>query len=50
MSERESHDDEERAVLEALRRLRFGEVKVIVHDGHIVQVESTERVRLPMKR
>lgn len=38
-------DDAER-VLGALRGLRYGTVTVIVHDGAIVQVERTEKVRL----
>jgi hypothetical protein len=29
----------------ALRGLRFGEVKVIIQDGVVVQVERTERTR-----
>lgn len=27
--------------------LRFGVVQIVVHDGRVTQVESTERVRLP---
>lgn len=27
--------------------LRFGVVQIIVHDGRVTQIESTERVRLP---
>lgn len=33
-------------VARALRGLRFGEVVVTVHDGRVVQVTRTERVRL----
>lgn len=32
---------------EALRGLRFGQVLLVVHDGAIVQVERTERKRIP---
>ncbi len=32
-------------VAEALRGLRYGEVRVVVQDGVVVQVERTERVR-----
>lgn len=32
---------------QALHGLRYGEVTVIVQDGVIVQVERTERLRLP---
>lgn len=34
-------------IREALRGLRFGAVTVIVHEGIIVQVERTEKLRLP---
>jgi hypothetical protein len=34
------------AIQQALRGLRFGEVRVIVHDGLVVQVERLERRRL----
>jgi hypothetical protein len=27
--------------------LRFGIVQIVIHDGRVTQVESTERVRLP---
>jgi hypothetical protein len=27
--------------------LRFGVVQIVVHEGRVTQVESTERVRLP---
>lgn len=31
---------------DALRGLRFGAVTVVVQDGHVVQVERTEKLRL----
>jgi hypothetical protein len=34
-------------VRDALNGLRFGTVTVIVQDGVVVQVERTEKVRLP---
>jgi hypothetical protein len=33
-------------IREALQGMRFGEVRVVVHDGVIVQVERTEKLRL----
>jgi hypothetical protein len=36
-----------RQIEEALRNLRFGEVRVVVQDGVVVQVERIERMRLP---
>jgi hypothetical protein len=35
----------ERAVLEAIRGLRFGSVEIVVHEGRVVQVETREKVR-----
>jgi hypothetical protein len=37
-------------VRQALRGLRFGEVRVVVHEGAVVQVERTEKLRLPLSR
>jgi len=34
----------------ALTGLRFGEITVIVQDGVVVQIERTERTRLPKAR
>lgn len=46
-----SDDDEagepvDEAIQNALRGLRFGSVEIVVHDGKIVQVVRTERMRL----
>lgn len=30
-----------------LRNLRFGEIRLVVQDGVVVQVERTEKIRLP---
>lgn len=35
----------ERAVLAAIRTLRFGSVEVVVHEGRVVQIETREKVR-----
>ena len=32
-------------VVEALGRLRYGAIQLIVHDGRLVQIEVTERQR-----
>ena len=34
-------------VREALTDMRYGEVTVVVQDGVVVQVERTEKLRLP---
>lgn len=33
-------------VNDALSRLRFGAINVVVHDGKVVQIDVTERKRL----
>jgi hypothetical protein len=37
-------------VRERVNGLRFGVVQIVVHDGRVTQVESTERVRLPFEQ
>lgn len=37
---------DELAVLRALRGLRFGAVEAVVHEGRIVRIERTEKLRL----
>ena len=32
-------------VRERVRRLRFGTVQVVVHEGRVTQIDSTERIR-----
>ena len=34
-----------RAVVEAIRALRFGSVEIVVHEGRVVQIETREKVR-----
>jgi hypothetical protein len=29
-----------------VRSLRFGVVQIVVHDGHVVQIERTEKLRI----
>ena len=35
----------EQLVLEALKKIKFGSVEVIVHEGQVMQIESKEKVR-----
>ena len=37
--------DWERAVVEAIRALRYGSVEIDVHEGRVVQIETREKVR-----
>jgi hypothetical protein len=34
------------AVLRAVRRIKHGSVQVIVQDGRVVQIDTTEKVRI----
>mgnify|MGYP000877282309 CR=1 FL=1 len=34
-------------VLQKVGAMRFGSVQIIVHEGRVTQVESTEKTRLP---
>ncbi len=46
MSDRTDHDPDEIDVIRnALAGLKFGQVVIAVHDGKIVQVERTEKIR-----
>lgn len=36
----------ERALIDALRGLRFGSVEAVVHDGRIARIERKEKLRL----
>jgi hypothetical protein len=50
MEARTAVTDAERAVLQevlqAMRRVRFGSIEVIVQDGKVVQIDTTEKRRL----
>jgi hypothetical protein len=34
-----------RQVVAALRELRYGSVTLTVHDGHVVEIQKTEKIR-----
>ena len=34
-----------KAVKDYVKLLDYGEVSVVVHDGHVVQVQKTEKIR-----
>ncbi|MCU0683476.1 MAG: YezD family protein, partial [Polyangiaceae bacterium] len=42
----EAGDPTEAEILRAVRSLRFGSVEVVVHEGSVVQIVRTERLRL----
>jgi hypothetical protein len=44
------HANREQQVLEALKKIKFGSVEVIVHEGEVVQIESKEKIRFASAR
>ena len=36
-----------KAILDAMRSIRYGSVQIVLHDGKVVQVETVEKVRFP---
>ncbi len=39
----------ERHILQSLQHLRFGTLEIVVHDGRVVQVEKSEKLRFDAK-
>lgn len=42
-------DESLKTIRAALARLRFGHVAITVHEGHVVQIDVTEKLRLPAR-
>ncbi|HEX6750422.1 MAG TPA: YezD family protein [Longimicrobium sp.] len=40
----------EELILEAVRAIRFGSVQITIHDSQVVQIERTEKLRVPPNR
>jgi len=38
------------AIIESLKNLQFGQLTVVVHDAHVVQIDRTERHRLNQRQ
>jgi hypothetical protein len=38
----------ERALLDAIRTLRFGSIEAVVHDGRVVRIEKVEKIRFDL--
>jgi hypothetical protein len=36
-------------VVQRVKSLRYGVVEIVVHDGRVIQIEKTERLRLDKK-
>lgn len=36
----------ERHILDAIARIGYGSVEIVIHDGRIVQIECREKIRL----
>ncbi len=39
----------ERHILQSLQSIRFGSLEIVVHDGRVVQVEKSEKLRFDTK-
>lgn len=37
----------EREILQAIREVRFGMVEIVVHDGRVMEIRQTKKVRIP---
>ena len=37
----------EREILQAVREVRFGAVEIVVHDGRVIEIRQTKKVRIP---
>jgi hypothetical protein len=37
----------EREILRAIREVRFGTIEVVVHEGRVMEIRQTKKVRLP---
>jgi hypothetical protein len=40
------HVELERQVKEALRTIQYGTVTLVVQDGHVIQIDKNEKIRL----
>ena len=40
------HYELERQLREALRAIRFGTITLVVQDGHVIQIDRNEKIRL----
>ncbi|GED31672.1 YezD family protein [Brevibacillus centrosporus] len=48
---REALDDQLRErVLKALEGLEYGSIHIVVHDSQVVQIERTEKYRVPAEK
>ncbi len=42
-----SASEPEREILRAIREVRFGTIEVVVHEGRVMEIRQTKKVRLP---
>ena len=36
----------EQYIIEAVQSIRYGAVEIVIHDGHVVQIERREKLRV----
>ena len=39
--------DVRREIIDAIGRIQFGSVEVVIHDSRVVQIEAREKIRIP---
>lgn len=42
--------DVEKHILDAIQKIKFGAVEVLIHDSKVVQIERSEKVRFDNKK
>jgi hypothetical protein len=45
MSESKNLNEIEKSILDAIGKIKYGAVEVLIHDSKVVQVECSEKVR-----
>lgn len=36
----------ERAIIQAIERIEYGSIEMVIHDGRVVQIECREKIRV----
>lgn len=54
VSERESRESQDKMLMlkliEAIKSIKYGYVQITIHDGEVVQIDKTEKIRLRRPR
>jgi hypothetical protein len=47
---KETLNDVEKHILNAISQIKFGAVEIVIHDSRIVQIEKSEKIRFDGKK